>query len=135
MSDRDYSSDDQDSGADVLLPPELLEMAQEAGGDMVSELLGIFQEDSQARLQELYRAIVDEDTGMIQNQAHALKGSAAQIGAMAVSGLCRQMERLSKTGTALERKVLFEEIAAALREVLARIPIFQAMAAQSSRVS
>src|SRR5690242_20303085 len=99
MSDRDCSLDDRNAGALIRLPQELLQVAYETGGNMVIELLGIFQEDSKLRLEELYRGIVSEDSGAILSQAHSLKGSAAQIGAGALSGLCRQMERLSKTGT------------------------------------
>ena len=127
--------DNRDAGVPARLPEELVLMAKEAGGEMVIELLAIFQEDSMARLEELHRAIGNGDSGAIQSQAHSLKGSAAQIGAVAVSGLCRQMERLSKTGTVLEQEALYEEIAAALREVIDRIPVIQALAAESSNVS
>lgn len=135
MRDRDHFLDNRNANEPSRLPEELVEMAKEAGSDTVIELLDIFQEDSKARLEELCRAIGNGDSGEIQSQAHSLKGSAAQIGALAVSRLCRQMEGLSKTGTAPEQRALYEEIAAALREVIERIPGIQAVAAQSSDVS
>ena len=136
MSDLDrFLNSGGSAWAPGRLPEELLQMAREAGSGMVVELLGIFQEDSMVHLEELSRAIVNGDSGAIQSEAHSLKGSAAQIGAAVVSDLCRQMERLSETGTALEQTAIYEQIAAALREVLERIPGFQVIAAESSNVS
>jgi len=130
MSDLDrFLSGDGSAGAPARLPEELLEIAREAGGGMIAVLLEVFQEDSMARLENLHCAIIAEDPDAIQSQAHSLKGSASQIGAVTLSGLCRQMERLSKTGTPLERKALYEEIDGTLRRVIARIPSFQAIVA------
>jgi len=87
-------------------PEELIELAREAGAEIITELLGAFQEDSAARLQVLRDAIRNQDGVLIRGEAHALKGSAAQIGAVEFAACCAEMERLAQNGVPSEQSVL-----------------------------
>ncbi len=92
------------------LPAELIEIAREAGAEIVWELLGVFQNDSVCRLDALRGAIQRGEASRIRAEAHSLKGSASQVGATAMSELCRKMEQLPQDRRQSDQIALLEEI-------------------------
>lgn len=99
------------------LPQELLQLAQETGAEMILELLAIFQEDSASRLKTLRAAIEEGEPGGIRSQAHSLKGSAAQVGAMGMAESCREMEQLAQGRSKPDQLALLSEIEARFAQV------------------
>lgn len=81
------------------LPEELRQLA-ESDEDLVNEVLGVFQSDTADRLRKLRAGLEAGDRQMVRGQAHAVKGSAGQVGAAGVSDLCRQIESLAVTADA-----------------------------------
>jgi HPt (histidine-containing phosphotransfer) domain-containing protein len=78
------------------LPEELRQLA-ESDEDLVNEVLSVFQSDTSDRIGKLRAALVQDDRQQVRHQAHAVKGSAGQVGAPGVSELCRQLELLALT--------------------------------------
>jgi HPt (histidine-containing phosphotransfer) domain-containing protein len=78
-----------------VLPESLREFVETGDREMVVEILTLFQEDSAPRLRELNDALASGDREAVRKQAHTLKGAALQTGALAMSGLCREIERLA----------------------------------------
>ena len=74
------------------LPDALQELALCGERDIVSEVLTLFQSDTQCRLGLLRKAVESDDRTRARLQAHSLKGSAAQVGAAALADSCREME-------------------------------------------
>jgi HPt (histidine-containing phosphotransfer) domain-containing protein len=77
------------------LPESLRDFVESGDREMVVEILTLFQDDSAARLRELNDALAGGDRETVRKQAHTLRGSALQIGAFAMSGLCGELERLA----------------------------------------
>jgi HPt (histidine-containing phosphotransfer) domain-containing protein len=77
------------------LPDSLREFVSGGDPEMVVEILTLFQDDSSVRLRELNDALAAGDRDAVRKQAHTLKGAALQIGAIAMSELCREMELLA----------------------------------------
>jgi HPt (histidine-containing phosphotransfer) domain-containing protein len=73
------------------LSADLKEIAA-ADSDMMAELLSLFIDDSTARLQTLASASFRQDFKVIRAQAHSLKGSALQMGAVNLASLCAALE-------------------------------------------
>jgi HPt (histidine-containing phosphotransfer) domain-containing protein len=78
-------------------------------GEILDELIGIFLDDSPGRLAALDQAVSDDDTEATFNEAHALKGSAAQLGALGLSETCRRIEALGRSGTTEGTAALLQE--------------------------
>jgi signal transduction histidine kinase/CheY-like chemotaxis protein len=60
--------------------------------DLFAELVQLFLEDTPARLEELNKALDAQDPESMERAAHALKSSAANLGAMGLSRLFREIE-------------------------------------------
>jgi HPt (histidine-containing phosphotransfer) domain-containing protein len=74
------------------LPDSLREFVDGGDPEMVVEVLTLFQDDTTKRLRELNDALAGGDRETVRKQAHTMKGAALQVGALAMSGLCREME-------------------------------------------
>ncbi|HYD79330.1 MAG TPA: response regulator [Paucimonas sp.] len=71
---------------------------QEAFGESFGELVALFLSDSPKRIEGLRQGMATQDQIAIGKVAHALAGSCASIGAMRLSGLCRDLEIQNKAG-------------------------------------
>ena len=92
--------------------------------DLVAELIEIFEADLPERLEAIRKAVAEGSADATRRAAHALKGSAATIGAVALSALAADLERQAIAGetagaadrlTALEARAF--EAVVALRRV------------------
>ncbi|WP_314194519.1 response regulator [uncultured Arthrobacter sp.] len=78
----------------------LRELGPEDGRGLLPEAAAAFRRDLPARVDGLQAAVNDSDGPALARAAHALKGSAANIGAAAVAGICAELEGLGRRGTA-----------------------------------
>ncbi|MDP2359813.1 MAG: response regulator [bacterium] len=96
------STGDQDTPQGATLDPRVLETLRElqvpGGPDLVSRLAGIYLEES-ARQVEALRVSAEqgalEECGRL---AHGLKSSSANVGAVRLAALCRQVEQEAREG-------------------------------------
>lgn len=78
--------------------PETLQMlVREGEGAAVAEILQDFQTDTAQRLDVLRQALAERDSTRVKAQAHAIKGSAGQIGASSLAALCQRIELESRS--------------------------------------
>jgi two-component system, sensor histidine kinase and response regulator len=96
---------EDETAAAWTLPESLREFLDSGDSEMVVEILTLFQEDSATRLHEIGRALAGGDRETVRRQAHALKGSALQVGALVMSRLCRDLEQ---NASGAPRAQLFE---------------------------
>lgn len=75
--------------------------------DVVTEFIDVFLEDLPQRLHRLSNAVAANDLAEIRSGAHALKGSSASIGAVAVSGYCALLEANARAGSSEDAASLF----------------------------
>lgn len=75
------------------LPESLAALTRTGDETLVAEIIAIFQEDTTRRLRLLQQAFEARDSGAVGAQAHAMKGSASQLGAECVASCCREIER------------------------------------------
>jgi HPt (histidine-containing phosphotransfer) domain-containing protein len=79
--------------SDLWVLPEALRQLQECGETtLVEELIEIFQSDTASRLELLARAVETADYVNARHEAHTIKGSALQVGAVRFAEASRQME-------------------------------------------
>ena len=73
------------------LTAELREI-ENADSGMIPELVSLFLDDSAGRLRTLNGASIRRDFKTVRAQAHSLKGSALQMGAIGLASLCSALE-------------------------------------------
>ena len=103
----------------------LRELDPNGSDDLVRQLLGMFVESTPAAVVQLRRAIDAGDGTSVGRFAHALKSSAANVGAESLSAVMRELEKLGREARIDEARVLADAAVAehgraitALREVL-----------------
>jgi HPt (histidine-containing phosphotransfer) domain-containing protein len=72
-------------------PAVLLEAAGEDDGLIVS-LIDAFSKDTDARIEQMRKALAAPDFPNIRAQAHTVKGGARQMGADAIDEACQELE-------------------------------------------
>lgn len=60
--------------------------------DFIESLIGLFVADTQRNLSALNYAIMENDKDEVKRLAHQMKGSAGNIGAHHMAGICGQLE-------------------------------------------
>ena len=85
------------------------------------ELAQMFKDDCPRIVENMRRAIVALDAKGLEGCAHALKGSSANLGALAVSQAAGEIERLARMGdvegASVEFRILQEELERAFSEL------------------
>ncbi len=71
----------------------------EDGSNLFLELVDIFVTDASTQIGHLRAALGTGDTGKLERAAHTLKSSCANIGAMHMSRLCFELEKLGRVGS------------------------------------
>jgi two-component system, sensor histidine kinase and response regulator len=106
-----------DSSIDRSIPSldhDVLDGLREMQGvgepDLLAELVEIFREDASARLRSLREALERIDAESVKQTAHALKGSAANLGARRMAHIAARIEELSASGNIKEVTDLLEEL-------------------------
>jgi len=71
----------------------------DGGYGLLSEMIGIFREDTPRRIQDIVMAATKGDAGELSRTGHALKGGAGALGAKAMRLLAGDLEALGRSGT------------------------------------
>jgi HPt (histidine-containing phosphotransfer) domain-containing protein len=83
-----------------ILDAEVLNDLRALGGEdepgLLTELIDIFLADAPKRLQEISTGLGANDLKTVERAAHTLKSSSANIGAIGLSKLCKEMEEIAR---------------------------------------
>src|SRR5947207_1115764 len=101
-----------------MLPDELRQLAEHGERGLVQEVLTVFQSDTATRLSKVQSALANDDRTEVRNQAHAVKGSAGQVGAPAVAAICQSLESLALTADLSELRNLSRQLELAFADVV-----------------
>lgn len=74
------------------LPDELRMLVELGDADTVREVILVFQSDTEVRIRKIKNGLAEGDAPAVRAEAHAIKGSAGQVGAAHFSQLCREVE-------------------------------------------
>jgi two-component system sensor histidine kinase/response regulator len=66
--------------------------------DLFEELVQLFKSECPRVIDEMRSAIAQHDSKSLEHTAHGLKGSSAQVGALAVSQVAMEIEKLARSG-------------------------------------
>jgi signal transduction histidine kinase/CheY-like chemotaxis protein/pSer/pThr/pTyr-binding forkhead associated (FHA) protein/HPt (histidine-containing phosphotransfer) domain-containing protein len=78
---------------------DLRSLAGAKAKTFLSGIIGQYFEDSPQKLQAIEQAIDNQDATALRQAAHGLRSSSANLGAIAIADLCKQLEDLARSGT------------------------------------
>lgn len=86
-----------------VIDMQVIQSLRELGGDddpgLLVELIDIFLEDAPQRLRDVSEALAADDLRRLERAAHTLKSSSANLGALGLSKLCKEMEEIVRGNT------------------------------------
>ena len=82
----------------AAIDPAVLEGFRGMMGESASELITLFLEDALELLAKMRESVAEGDAETLQRAAHTLKGNSATLGAMRLSGLCKELEFMGREG-------------------------------------
>ena len=112
-------------GSEDLDQPTLAALLDSLGGDVdfLKELVDAYLDSTPGLFAAMRRAAAAGDGAGLQRAAHSLKSGSANMGALALAALCKQLEDMGKSGAldgAVEliaaAEAAYGDVAAALRE-------------------
>jgi CheY-like chemotaxis protein/signal transduction histidine kinase/HPt (histidine-containing phosphotransfer) domain-containing protein len=113
---KDVKADATPDSVHTTLNPQALDairaLQRPGAPDLLSRIVAIFLSDAPGKLEQLREAVAHREMATVQQLAHALKSSSANIGAMRLSGLARELEALGRAGTPDGAQHCFDSLAA-----------------------
>ncbi|VAW76632.1 hypothetical protein MNBD_GAMMA12-1383 [hydrothermal vent metagenome] len=97
----------------------ITELQELLGTDKFKYLVNIFCENSNKTIEILKENSTDHDFEVLYASGHSLAGSSANMGALVLCELCRQLEQQAKSKFAEHIPTLIEGIIAEHKQVLA----------------
>src|SRR5690349_5102788 len=83
---------------DAACLPELRALVPDGRAQLVKRVLATYQTSLVRLVEQLRQARVESAPEQVSRVAHTLKSSSASIGALALAGLCADIERLLRAG-------------------------------------
>lgn len=100
LSFRDEQTSTRNGENPVSDPDSVAERLEElrdtCGYEVVAECIGLFEKDTAQTVGRLKRALKREDFSRIESEAHKLKGSTANMGALDLSRICQDLMEVAR---------------------------------------
>jgi HPt (histidine-containing phosphotransfer) domain-containing protein len=110
----------------MILDPSVLDgflrmAGPEAAPELLQELLDAYAEDVPQRLRAIEAAIAQSQPEALRQSAHALRSSSINLGVVQVGQLCRDLERIGKSGTVAGAEDLYPQLSQAVGQAIAAL--------------
>lgn len=93
------------------LNADVIENLKSLGGmELLEELHTVFISTSQKIIADLHVAIAAGDANGVQAKAHSLKSSSANMGALQLSEICQQLEKMGQANDLSQAKILAQSL-------------------------
>jgi CheY-like chemotaxis protein len=96
---------------------QLRALDSNAGGDLMRRVVDTFMTSSREIVTNLREALKAKNPEAIASAAHKLKSSSAQVGAVRLSALCKDLEARGREGSMVGAQELFDDLSAELDAV------------------
>jgi CheY-like chemotaxis protein len=80
---------------------------------LLDELIDLFLTDAPKLIDQMRRSSEDQDGSALRREAHTLKGSSGQMGALRIQDICATIETLAETGSLVGVEPLLTELSLA----------------------
>jgi two-component system sensor histidine kinase EvgS len=96
---------------------ERLQQATASQPAVLEELCRDYLSEARLTLAQLREAIAQNDSGVLRERAHYLKGSSMMLGAQELTQACATLERMGRDAELAEADFALQQASAALKEV------------------
>lgn len=110
---------------DLTTLQNLVELDDGSHG-LVQEMIGIFREDTQGRIEDILAAAAGRDAEAFSRASHALKGGAGALGAKSLRTLAAELEALGRDGSVEAGPDLRTRLESLFRDSLAALEAYVA---------
>ena len=112
---------------DMQVVDELVSLTDEGDPELLLDLIQLFLDDGPVKVNLIVTGLAANDFEQMERAAHALKGSAGNLGARQVQGTCEQMQLITRKHDLAQARRLakdlegqFAEVQKALRDLQQR---------------
>jgi signal transduction histidine kinase/DNA-binding response OmpR family regulator/HPt (histidine-containing phosphotransfer) domain-containing protein len=83
---------------------------QRGGGVLLARIISLYLTDAPKRMEEIRSGIESADASVVQRAAHTLKSGSANLGAVTLSALCKEMEMMGRNDALDGAKPLYAKM-------------------------
>lgn len=121
VADTSATASPAEPAIDMKVLDQYREFDPSGGLSLAHQIMQVYRDSSGETVQQVGRAIAEGDAETMRRSAHTLKSSSANVGAMALSALFKQLEILGKEARLDEAAPLFDAAQQEYGRVLAEI--------------
>ena len=129
MAARDCTGSTPESTQE-LIDARVIQGLRELGGDedpgLLVELIDLYLADAPQRMGEIRQALTSGDWKLLERAAHTLKSASANIGALELSSICKELEAKARSCEAQVCETLCERSAEQLVRVETALRVLRA---------
>lgn len=97
---------------------DVIENLKSLGGmELLAELHTVFITTSETLVADLHKALASGDAVSVQEKAHSLKSSSGNMGALQLSQICMQLEKMGQTKDLSQAKDLAQKLDSEFKQV------------------
>jgi HPt (histidine-containing phosphotransfer) domain-containing protein len=83
---------------DYKVLDSLRQLQKEQRSDIVQQVIKLFFKGAASLLKDLERGAINHDASLLHQASHALKSVSANVGAIALSSRCKELEAMAQSG-------------------------------------
>ncbi len=98
--------------------PDVIENLKSLGGiELLAELHRVFISTSETLVADLHKALASGNAPVVEEKAHSLKSSSGNMGALQLSEICLQLEKMGQTKDLSNAKDLAQKLDSEFKQV------------------
>jgi signal transduction histidine kinase/DNA-binding response OmpR family regulator len=92
-------------------------LQREGTPDILNKVIGLYLESSNKLIQSIHESVRQNNSPLLQEAAHSLKSSSANLGAMKLAAICKELEHMGKTAKATAATSLMNTVTTEYKHV------------------
>jgi CheY-like chemotaxis protein len=112
---------EDDSPIDKSALDNIKAVQQPGKPDLVEKVISLYLNDAQSLCHTIHEAVGKGDPQALSKAAHSLKSSSANVGAVKLAGLCKELEILGRGNTIGNAEVIVNQMDAEYKRVIASL--------------
>ena len=101
---------EESNGVDRKVLDNIRALQAEGAEDILTRIIKLFLEDTPNQLEKLQQALRDKDADTIRSIAHTMKSSSANLGALTLSALFKDLEERGRRNALMQTTKLFAQV-------------------------
>jgi CheY-like chemotaxis protein/HPt (histidine-containing phosphotransfer) domain-containing protein len=112
---------EEDNPIDKSALDSIKAVQQPGKPDLVEKVINLYLNDAQSLCHTIHEAVGKGDPQALSKAAHSLKSSSANVGAVKLAGLCKELEILGRGNTIGNAEVIVNQMDAEYKRVIASL--------------